>query len=107
KECAKCKNQLMEPKDFDSESLSQESQVSLHSTNTYYETDADDFIDDSELRMDDSSSSKYQIDNEIKVKFTEQTNLMQINKKIIDQYEGECRYYALCLIVNSEKKIWM
>ncbi|CAG8828634.1 22489_t:CDS:2 [Cetraspora pellucida] len=53
------------------------------------------------------SINKNQIDNEIKVKLTEQTNLMQINKKIIDQYEGECRYYALCLIVNSEKEIWM
>ncbi|CAG8609570.1 10780_t:CDS:2 [Cetraspora pellucida] len=81
KECTKCKNQLIEPKDFDSESLSQEFQVSLHSSNTYYETDADDFIEqdnftyiinqngivlndklyfsDSELRIDDSLSSKY------------------------------------------------
>ncbi|CAG8818462.1 22486_t:CDS:1, partial [Cetraspora pellucida] len=53
------------------------------------------------------SINKDQIDNKIKDKLTEQTNLMQINKKIIDQYEGECRYYVLCLIVNSEKKICM
>ncbi|CAG8817839.1 14839_t:CDS:2, partial [Cetraspora pellucida] len=80
KECIKCKNQLIEPKDFDLESLSQESQVSSCSTNTYHETDTDDFIEcdkftylknqngivlndklyfsDSELRIDDSSSSK-------------------------------------------------
>ncbi|CAG8652392.1 25078_t:CDS:2 [Cetraspora pellucida] len=53
------------------------------------------------------SINKNQINNKIKVKLIEQTNLMQINKRIIDQYEGKCQYYALYLIINSEKKIWM
>ncbi|CAG8609558.1 10779_t:CDS:2 [Cetraspora pellucida] len=53
------------------------------------------------------SINKDQIDNEIKVKLTEQTNLMQINKKIIDQYEGECRYYTLCLINYPSKDYYM
>ena len=79
KECFMCKNELMKPEDFDSETLTESSAKSSQSVQTYYESDAKDFIErdkykyiqnqngtvlnnqlyfsDNELMMDDSSDS--------------------------------------------------
>ena len=74
-----CENELMKPEDFDSETLTDSSLKSSQSVQTYYESDAKDFIErdkykyiqnqngtvlnnqlyfsDNELIMDDSSDS--------------------------------------------------